>query len=172
MGAPKKARMPSPISRATVPSYLYAGLLICSNAPWMISDHSSGSRRSAAAVEPLTSQKSMVTTRRSPTISPRVRADSSLVSSSFGMYCWSWDSRACDDGEAEGGGGCGGGGGAAAGWEAGEETAVAGGGLAGRGATAGFTPGVCAVAVWAAGRQMKPPESTSLSPQLSQKFVA
>ena len=95
-----------------------------------------------------------------------------MVSSSFGMYCWSWDSPACDDGEAEGGGGCGGGGGAAAGWEAGEETAVAGGGLAGRGATAGFTPGVCAVAVWAAGRQMKPPESTSLSPQLSQKFVA
>ena len=87
MGAPKKARMASPISRARVPSYRYIGEIRCSNAPFMISAHSSGSSLSAADVEPVTSQNSMVTTRRSPETTPLVRAPSSLASSSLGMYC-------------------------------------------------------------------------------------
>ncbi len=56
----------------------------------MISVHSSGSRCSAAAVDPVTSQNSIVTTRLSPTISPLLRAASSLLSSSLGIYCCSW----------------------------------------------------------------------------------
>src|SRR3990172_7643684 len=53
----------------------------------MISAQSSGSSRSAAAVEPFTSQNSMVTTRRSPAMLWPARAASSLASSSWGMYC-------------------------------------------------------------------------------------
>ena len=67
----------------------------CSNAPLIISAQSSGSSAPAAAVEPWTSQKSMVTTRRSPAIDAPVRADSSLVSSSFGTY-WASLSNAAD----------------------------------------------------------------------------
>ena len=59
-----------------------------SNAPFMISVQTSGSTFSAAAVEPLTSQKSMVMTRRSPALMPPwVRAASSLATSSGGRYC-------------------------------------------------------------------------------------
>jgi len=45
--------------------------------------HSSGSRVSAIAVDPFTSQNSMVTTRRSPSIALPARAASSLASSSL-----------------------------------------------------------------------------------------
>ncbi len=71
-GAPKKARMASPISRARVPSCLYTGGISTSNAPFMISITSSGSSFSAMAVEPLTSEKRMVTIRRSLPALPRV----------------------------------------------------------------------------------------------------
>src|SRR4051812_46552229 len=50
----------------------------------MISVQSSGSSVSAIAVEPLTSQNSIVTTRRSPSIARPARAASSLASSSLG----------------------------------------------------------------------------------------
>src|SRR5262249_1375761 len=50
----------------------------------MISVQSSGSIVSAMAVEPLTSQNSIVTTRRSPSIARPARAASSLASSSRG----------------------------------------------------------------------------------------
>src|SRR3954470_2767253 len=50
----------------------------------MISVQSSGSIVSAIAVEPLTSQNSIVTTRRSPAIARPARAASSLASSSRG----------------------------------------------------------------------------------------
>ena len=85
MGAPKKARIASPMSRASVPSYRYTGAMRCSKAPFMMSAHSSGSSVWAAAVEPCTSQKSMVTTRRSPTIPPLSAANSSLFSNSGGI---------------------------------------------------------------------------------------
>ena len=72
------------MSRASVPSY--TGAIRRAKAPFMMSAHSSGSRRSAAAVEPLTSQNSIVTTRRSPCIPPPLRAVSSFAKSSGGMY--------------------------------------------------------------------------------------
>src|SRR6476646_543718 len=50
----------------------------------MISVQSSGSIVSAISVEPFTSQKSIVPTRRSPSIARPARADSSLASSSRG----------------------------------------------------------------------------------------
>ena len=53
----------------------------------MISVHSSGSSFSAAAVDPMTSQKSMVTTRRSPCMAPPERAASSRPRSFSGIYC-------------------------------------------------------------------------------------
>ena len=49
-----------------------------SNAPFMISAHSSGSSCSADAVESLTSQKSIVTIRRSPCI-PVARPEAGLA---------------------------------------------------------------------------------------------
>src|SRR6266566_1277838 len=57
------------------------------NAPFIISAHSSGSSVSARPVEPFMSQKSTVTMRRSPAMLRFARAVSSLLSSSFGMYC-------------------------------------------------------------------------------------
>jgi hypothetical protein len=50
----------------------------------MISVQSSGSMVSAIAVEPFTSQNSIVTTRRSPSMARPSRAASSLASSSLG----------------------------------------------------------------------------------------
>jgi hypothetical protein len=58
---------------------------MCSNAPLMISAHSSGSSRRAAAVDPLMSQNIMVTIRRSPSIARLLRASSSLVANSRGI---------------------------------------------------------------------------------------
>src|SRR5947208_857469 len=58
---------------------------MCSKAPFMTSVHSSGSRRSAMAVEPWTSQKRTVTFRRSPCIARVERAASSLVTSGSGI---------------------------------------------------------------------------------------
>src|SRR5215212_7594123 len=51
----------------------------------MISDHTSGSTFSAAAVDPLTSQNNIVITRRSPIIASWARAASNLVISSRGI---------------------------------------------------------------------------------------
>ena len=66
VGAPKNARIASPMRRATVPSCRTTGSMRCANASFMTSVQSSGSSSSAIAVEPRTSQKSIVTTRRSP----------------------------------------------------------------------------------------------------------
>ena len=54
------------MSRATVPSYRTTGAIRCSNASFITSVQSSGSSSSAIAVDPRTSQNSIVTTRRSP----------------------------------------------------------------------------------------------------------
>src|SRR5690606_15691105 len=54
-----------PIRRAMVPPYRSIGRMSASKAMCMISAHSSGSSCSAMLVEPATSQKRIVTTRRS-----------------------------------------------------------------------------------------------------------
>ena len=75
-GAPKNARTASPISRATVPSYLATATLRNVNAPFMISMTCSGSSLSPIPVESTTSANSTVTNFRSPSIG---RAASSEV---------------------------------------------------------------------------------------------
>ena len=65
-GAPKKARIESPISRATVPSWRVTGEIRWPIARFMIPAQSSGSNRPAISVEPLMSENRTVTTRRSP----------------------------------------------------------------------------------------------------------
>src|ERR1700690_1374243 len=64
------------------------GAIIRSKAPLMIPVQTSGSRVSAAAVEPFTSQNNMVITRRSPASALPDRADFNLAISSCGRY-WS-----------------------------------------------------------------------------------
>src|SRR5215210_9592114 len=67
---------------------------MCSNAPLIMSVQSSGSSCSAAAVDPLTSQNNIVTTRRSPISPPPEIAAFNFLSSSLGIYCWSLDCSA------------------------------------------------------------------------------
>ena len=64
-GAPKMASRPSPISCATVPPYRSIGTDISASVARMAPLQSSGSMRSARAVESTTSAKSTVTRRRS-----------------------------------------------------------------------------------------------------------
>ena len=85
IGAPKKAKIASPIKRAKVPSYLYTGEIKYSKALFMMSVHSSGSNCSAAAVDPTISQKSIVTILRSPSIARFLLAASSLEANSAGI---------------------------------------------------------------------------------------
>ena len=79
VGAPKNARIASPMSRATVPSCRTTGAIRCSNASFITSVQSSGSSSSAIAVDPRTSQNSIVTTRRSPDGVPVRRRDPTPV---------------------------------------------------------------------------------------------
>ena len=68
------------MSRATVPAWRTMGSMRRSKAPLMISMTSSGSRVSAMAVEPLTSEKRVVTRRRSVGTLPRVATRRSAYS--------------------------------------------------------------------------------------------